>query len=557
MQLFTIEKTAEIVDQVVRDVCEAVVSTMGPNGKLAFIASGVSTKTTKDGVTVAKSIKFEDPHYELVNRVLTEPAIKTDQECGDGTTTTILLTARLQAAFRQLNTFVQQRELETIVNMVVEELTKLAIKIKVDDPRLYAMALTSSNQDRELARVVSTIYKDSPDRYPEIDLKEGVGFQDQIERTEGRVLNMSYGNPAFGGNGNGGELVLRGFQAITVDARLSGLNGDRLRNTLDHCRRGLDITQPVVLIVRSIEQDVVSQIMSYCDLHMRAARMQNQGLVFQSAPVVVMATNFGGSLGTSQMQDMAVMLQTPMVSDIHDADHVELNFNPSTLRLTAARSYLTDIAEPAEAAIAKHAADLESALANLSLSEQYSLRARFMEKRIRNLRGQLVTIHVGGETNSEIKERIDRYEDVVKAVRSGLENGILPGGGVALQRAAIEAIKRYRNWNLPEGVDWTVAQEDKRPFIDAVVRMALAPREQLFWSMGLLEGEFDEATLHQQLIMDLATGVCDTPEKLGVYDTAYASITALKGGLQTAKLLSNAKTLVLGDKVHAVRTPVN
>jgi chaperonin GroEL len=216
-----------------------------------------------------------------------------------------------------------------------------------------------------------------------------------------------------------------------------------------------------------------------------------------------------------------------------------------------------------EQRIEEQAKLIEKTLAEFSFSDRFSLRARINERRIRNLRSEMVTIHVGGETNSEIKERIDRYEDVVKAVRSGLENGILPGGGIALMRATAEAVKRYRRWNLPQGMDPQIAQKEKEPYIQAAVVMAMAPRNQLFLGtqleamgvVGYAGGSSLESCLYEPHIMDLASGRVDTPENLGVYDTAYASITALKGGLQTAKLLANTDTLILGDKIHAVKVP--
>lgn len=563
MQLLTIKETIGLVDQTIADVREAVCSTMGPNGRLAFISSGVSTKTTKDGVTVAKSIKFDDPRQELINRVITEPALKTDQDCGDGTTTTILLTHELTKAHRKLSTFVQQRELERLVNMVIEELTNMSIKVDVDDPRLYAMALTSSNQDTTLAKTICDLYAASKGRYPEIDLKEGMSYEDDIERIEGRVLGMSYGNPWFGANNNGGELELRGFRAVVVDARLMGLSDKEMFEALDAARRGLDITAPLVLVVRSIEQDAVSQVMGYCEQYMRLARSREAGMVFKTLPVTVMATNFGGTIGTSMMQDLAVMLSAPMVSNMTDIRYTELFDVGSVLRLGSSRSYLTEITPEGEHKINQQADLLVEQLGKLSLTEKFSLRARFMEKRIRNLRGQLITIHVGGETHSEIKERLDRYEDVVKAVKSGLENGILPGGGIAIMQATNTAIKRYTKWEKPFGVDPEELCERQTPFIVAVAQMALAQRIQLFSDTDLSnpawfsdDPDMLKLALNEGHILDLATGRIDTPENLGVYDTAFASITALKGGLQTAKLLANAQTLVLGDKVHSVRVAV-
>jgi chaperonin GroEL len=362
----------------------------------------------------------------------------------------------------------------------------------------------------------------------------------------------------FGKGQQGGELEIDWFTPVVIDNRLAYPDVAKLHALLDQVI--LSETDkhryPLVIIARSIEQDYISEFVGWCN--------KNKHLYKDGVPAIIaMNTNMGGSIGTSEMQDLAVMLNAPFITDINDLDKVDLRGNTCTLRLGSTRSHLTELTGTDEQRIEDQAKLIEKTLAEFSFSDRFSLRARINERRIRNLRSEMVTIHVGGETNSEIKERIDRYEDVVKAVRSGLENGILPGGGIALMRATAQAVKRYRQWNLPQGMDPLVAQKEKEPYILAVVNMALTPRKQLFngtlldWS-GLVNGTtpaVPESYLDQPHILDLASGRVDTPENLGVYDTAYASITALKGGLQTAKLLANTDTLILGDKIHAVKVP--
>ncbi len=135
----------EIVDSVVKDVSEATIATMGPNGRLAVIEYSGQPKTTKDGVTVSKSIKYEDKAYDLVSQVITEAAIKTDNECGDGTTTTIFLTQALYDAFKDNLTFPVKRRLNELVEFVIKGLDDFTTHVTVDDPLLRQLALTTSN----------------------------------------------------------------------------------------------------------------------------------------------------------------------------------------------------------------------------------------------------------------------------------------------------------------------------------------------------------------------------------------------------------------------------
>lgn len=540
MQLLTVKETTQIIDEVVDLVREAVVSTMGPNGKLAFIKSGVSTKTTKDGVTVARSIKFSDERYEMVNRVITEPAIKTDRECGDGTTTTIQLTAALYEVFKKFPSFMENTKAEKLILAIIKKLQEQAITVDVNDPRLYMMALTSANQDELLAKTVIDIYKESGNRFPECELKEHYGTGDKIERIEGRRLDMTYSNPWFGKNHMGGELKLLNYGVVVIDNRLAALDTGDLYDALDSAikPRGNAI-YPLVLVCRGVEQDVVSQLQKYASV--------NNHLTRDGVPcVIAVSTNMGGSVGTSQMQDLAVMINAPMLSDVMDLSSTEITMDHPTLILGSSYSKVIELDDDDNKRIEEQAKAIERSIAEYSFTERYSLRARFNEKRIRTLRGEMVTIHVGGETNSEVKERIDRYEDVVKAIKSGLVNGVLPGCGVSIIKATLAVIKETEKTELNIAL------------LKAIFKAACSPYVQLMTGIRPfdLDGLFTKAIADEEysfpIVINLATGDEGNPEDIGIFDTAYATITALKGGLQTSKILASTQSLILGEKFNAV-----
>lgn len=540
MQLLTVKETTQIIDEVVDLVREAVVSTMGPNGKLAFIKSGVSTKTTKDGVTVARSIKFSDERYEMVNRVITEPAIKTDRECGDGTTTTIQLTAALYEVFKKFPSFMENTKAEKLILAIIKKLQEQAITVDVNDPRLYMMALTSANQDELLAKTVIDIYKESGNRFPECELKEHYGTGDKIERIEGRRLDMTYSNPWFGKNHMGGELKLLNYGVVVIDNRLTALDTGDLYDALDSAikPRGNAI-YPLVLVCRGVEQDVVSQLQKYASV--------NNHLTRDGVPcVIAVSTNMGGSVGTSQMQDLAVMINAPMLSDVMDLSSTEITMDHPTLILGSSYSKVIELDDDDNKRIEEQAKAIERSIAEYSFTERYSLRARFNEKRIRTLRGEMVTIHVGGETNSEVKERIDRYEDVVKAIKSGLVNGVLPGCGVSIIKATLAVIKETEKTELNIAL------------LKAIFKAACSPYVQLMTGIRPfdLDSLFTKAIANEEysfpIVINLATGDEGNPEDIGIFDTAYATITALKGGLQTSKILASTQSLILGEKFNAV-----
>ncbi|MNM20164.1 60 kDa chaperonin 1 [compost metagenome] len=540
-----------LIDNTMDTVKNAVVSTMGPNGQLALISIGAATKTTKDGVTVARSIRFEDEAQELINRVITEPALKTDKECGDGTTTTILLTHELYQLFKKFRTFGERQTLQMLVNHIIERLTAMAIKVDTLDPRLYQVAMTSANQDTELAGMVARIYA-AKDGYPEIELKEGQSFEDQVESTTGRSIFPYYSNPVFGKGRNGGELHFTEYTPIVVDARLDNIDPQSFALAVQaQIDKGIKL--PLVIIARNIEQDANGTLVKLAN-HFAPHYQHPQGAL----PVIGMNTGRGGASGSAEMQDLAVMLGAPLLTDLDSFGEVVVEDVPrGTLVTGGNRSVLMDLEDEALARIEEQAVKIEELLATYTLSERYSVRGRLTEKRVRTLRGRIITILVGGETNSEIKERIDRYEDVVKAVRSALENGILPGGGTALMKATAEVLRQFQASKPDEE---TVEEEAERlayerPFVEGLTAMALAGHMHLFSDLRFLPSPeilYTLDYLENATVIDLANDEVGKAEDLGVFDTAYAAITALKGGLQTAKILANTKTLLLGSKLHQV-----
>lgn len=557
--MLTIDDTQEIVARVVKQVKAAVVATMGPNGKLAFIANGTAVKVTKDGVTVAKSIRFEDPREELVNRVITEPAIKTDHECGDGTTTTVLYTALLYELFVKHPSFREQKFIEDCVRAVILELGKMAISIGVDDPRLELLALTSSNNDEELAKVITDIYRSAGDRFPEIELKDGQAATDKVVRSNGLPIQMYFSNPAFAKGGNGADTDFTDFYPLIIDSPV-GRGGDTTDILLD--LNDAYSGKTVIVIARSIEHETVQQMARLNNnTRLRKEKVAATPDLLQGVPVgahfIGLNTNAGGSVGTLIMQDIATMFGAPTFTQLDDAVGAQIPLVTSVLTVNTGRSILNNISSETTQLLNKRADDIGKELGGMELGDRFSQRAKFNETRIRNLRGELVTIFVGGETYSDVIERKDRFEDVVKAIKSALVNGILPGVGSSLVIAGQRALGKIYNTPFTRK---EIDQEtiDRVSMIRGLATICAASYNHLMSQISdashpvqLKELDFIGEVVPPQCT-NLATGETGTSEELGIYDTAFATITALKGGLQTAKILANGSSILLGDKLSAV-----
>ena len=561
--MLTLNETQTFVSEVVAQVKQAVVATMGPNGKLAFIANGTAVKVTKDGVTVAKSIRFDDPRHELINRVITEAAIKTDHECGDGTTTTVMLTALLYQLFIAHPTFREQKYIEECMLAIIEELKAMTIRVTVDDPRLYKLALTSSNNDEELSKIITDIYQASGDRYPEIELKEGQTSKDKVVRTNGLPIQMGFSNPGFAKNGNGGDTDFTDFVPLIIDTNV-GRGGDPTDTLVELNERYSGKT--VIIIGRSVEHDTV-QLLARLNNNtrlrtdQRAAGQMVSGTL--GASFVAINTNAGGSVGTLLMQDIATMFNVPTFTSLDDTLlGGNINTVSSTLTVNGTRSILSNLSKGTQFELNKRADAIAVELSSYEMGDRFSVRAKFNETRIRNLRGELITIFVGGETYSDVKERIDRFEDVVKAVKSALVNGVLPGAGSSLVTAGSRVLGRILG-TLDPFRDGSDSAHEREVGVKVLILMSLGNICNASYN-HLMAQTSDEVTPFKPLTSNfiegdvvlvctnLATGEKGTSEELGVYDTAYATITALRGGLQTAKILANASSILLGDKLSAV-----
>lgn len=535
-----------LIEKVLTRVETAVTSTMGPDGQVALIGSGNSSWTTKDGVTVARALQFGSDEEEIINRIISEPAIKTDDECGDGTTTTIKLTAVIYRLLREDTSFKGRKRVEGVVTKLIVALKDQAIFPKLDDEMLYKVALTTSNQDHELATKVMDIYRSCEKGYPDVEIKPGRGSVDEVERVEGRVVNMYFADQIFAGNNNSNQVKLARYIPVIVDDRILRATPQEFFDGIANIRSqvqteweaGGKTALPIVLVVRSIEKDPINMLMNILT-GTEVLRPYNTGGL---PGVIVAMTNLGGGLGAAEMQDIGSILGAPYVNGIEGLKAAQVTVRDTPLTIGVARSSIIDLKPEDVARIDVRIDAIEKEIAGYSYSDRFTTRARINERRIRRLRGEVVTILVGGETNQEIKERVDRYQDVVKAVRSALENGVLPGCGMGLidaARAVYEELESEEERDIVETIGLSIYRHLMTPHL---------PYDQ-----GPLN------ILHVLPILNIATGEqmdADDLDNLAVWDTAFATITALKGGFQTAQILATASSVFNTIKLHGRTTNV-
>ena len=540
MYLNSIE-AKNVIEKVLDEVYDMVVGTMGPNGKLAIYQHGSVPKTTKDGVTVAKNIAFDTPGEEWVNRVLTQPAIKTETECGDGTTTTIFLTKHLFDVLREHSTFIEQKQVERLVNYMIDTLTRLSVKPDGTKAEvLYQLALTSSNNDDEIASTIMEAYR-SAKGYPVIELKAGRESKDVVRTTDGLPLKMYFSNPIFSAHKTGENTKFENVLCVVVDSLLNVTEDVPAQEyasqlvKLKQSRPGNDI----LLICRSMDDNIIHLLNN---INAQPNLGHNK--------LIGINTGQGGTHGTNVMGDITAVLNTSMVTDVRNINDTEFGIYSGVIEINDQRSILPSISDETRGYIQRRIGEIQSYLDEQPVSDKYNVRVRYNEKRIIDLSGELITIFVGGETNSDVEERKDRFDDVNKAVRSALENGILPGCGWALRTVGE---RMWDKFHEDESIDENILHE----MVDLCLRQwthlmsGVDEIDELAIQEHISKMEFEEIP-HQYV--NIATGQrASNPTELGIYDTAYAAITALKGGFKTAKILANTQSILLGTKSGSVQ----
>lgn len=514
----TNEKSRKIVDTVVDDITDMVISTMGPNGKLAIIEYSNRPKATKDGVTVAKSIKYDDIAYDLVAQIMTEAAIRTDRECGDGTTTTIFLTSALYNSFKDVLNFNNKALLNGYVKEVISFIKQNIIKVSVSDERLYHLALTTSNNDATIVDNVLRIYKDY-DGLPNILTREGVKDADEFEETKGLVLPAMFASPIFSLNGTGNPLTVNNFIPIVIDNNVKLVNPSDLETFIENVcamfkNDSGDIKTKLVIAARGFEHDFLMGI----------NRINSQLKYIAIIPLIVEA---GGSIGSGIMGDVATIMNCEMLGELSQLKDYTGGYYNHDIIVSMQNTKIVNPDEGLLSRIAERIKGIRNEIGSLPINKQDGVIGKLLNKRINRLDGGEVTIYVGGLTNSDIKERIDRYVDVIQAVRTALEGGIIPGCGSVLVRASDELGKRHTD--------------------DLSVKLQKVLNSQYLYLMNGI------ADTSEREFVNLATGEkSDSPEKLGIYDAANATITALEVALKTSVMLADISSVILGNKFGSV-----
>ena len=411
----------------VRQMSQAVKSTLGPSGQTVLIESPGHTHgitVTKDGVTVAKSVDLVNPVENLAVRMMKAASDKTASEAGDGTTTAIVLTEALVVeGSHVLEGDSTLSKTEVLRHLVLQSQSVVSYLVGISKPlspqRLRDVAVISSNNDRLVGNIIADVYgevgKDGV-----VTVEKSQSSETTFETTKGIKIERGYSAPLFINDHSRDECVLEDCYVLVSDAEISNvLNIEKVLHYIIPSGKRL-------LIIAPVSQQVTNTL---------AANVMKNGL-----NACVIAPPHFGYKQHELMQDIAAAVNATYYSE-KTGDDLSL-MEPSDLGFvskavvgrgsTILMKSETDITPE----LSKRVKQLEVAVKE----EKVKAEKEFIRSRIASLKGGIGVIYVGGQTDLEQKELYDRVDDAVCAVRSAMEEGILPGSGVALHTASSEVI---------------------------------------------------------------------------------------------------------------------
>lgn len=514
-------------------ISRAVKSTLGPRGKTVLIESQNHTHgmtVTKDGVTVAKAIDLLDPVENLAVRIMKRAADKTAQDAGDGTTTAIVLTEALIKEFYDigidgtLNVTETLRHLEEICRDTLARLSKSATP--VGKRKLLDVATISANNDKVLGKLIADTYKEVGENGI-VTVENSQSEATYSDVTRGFKFDRGYGSSLFINNHKRDECILEDVYVLVSDAEISNVL------TIESILKPILTQNKKLLLIAPCSGNVINTL--------AANVMKNKIKVCTVQP-----PQFGYKQH-ELMNDIALSIGATYFSEQTGDDLSIINFNDlgHAQKVIIGRESTIIIKDEGDSDRDKDIGKRVSELWEQHKSTEKKSDQDFILHRIASLTGGVGVIYAGGTTDLEQKERYDRIDDAVCAVRSALQEGILPGAGISLitQAQYINSTIFAEAMNHKDGVS-----KEKEVAMRIFSNALRAPFRQIMTNAGLNpESIAEEIALRGGPIddgYDVKNDKYGSLLKLGVIDPAKVTKSALGNAVSVAITILSTNAII-------------
>ena len=509
-------------DRLLRGVdilADAVKVTLGPKGRNVVLEKSYGApRITKDGVTVAKEIELSDRFENMGAKMLREVATRTSSVAGDGTTTaTVLAQAIVREGVRAVaagvNPMDLKRGIDRAVETVTADLARQARKVSTN-AEIAQVATISANGDTEvgtmLAKAMATVGNDGV-----ITVEEAKGMATELEVVEGMQFDRGYISPHFATNPDKMIAELENPLILIHDKKLSSLQA-----LIPLLEQVVQAARPLLILAEDVEGEALAAlVVNKLRGGLKVAAVKAPGFGDRrKAMLEDIAILTGGVLVS---EEIGIKLDAVTVAELGGAAKVAITKDATTIVGGAGAK------AGIEARCAVIRRQIEDATSDYDREK--------LQERLAKLAGGVAVIRVGGATEVEVKERKDRVDDALHATRAAVEEGILPGGGVALLRAAkaLDGVK-------PDN-------DDQRLGIEIVRRSLQAPVRQIAANAGvdgsIVVGKLLDST-DAVFGFDAQTGTYVDLVAAGIIDPAKVVRSALQGAASVAGLLITTEAMV-------------
>ncbi|MDQ6873108.1 MAG: chaperonin GroEL [Gemmatimonadota bacterium] len=510
----------------VDQLAEAVKVTLGPKGRNVVIDKKFGAPTvTKDGVTVAKEIELSDPLENMGAQMVKEVATKTSDLAGDGTTTATVLA---QAIFREglknvtagVNPMALKRGIDAAVTAIVDELKKMSVPTK-GKKEIAQVGSISANNDKEIGDLIAdAMEKVGKDGV--ITVEEAKGLETTLETVEGMQFDRGYLSPYFVTDPEKMEAALEDALILIHDKKISSM-----KDLLPILEKVAQLGKPLLIIAEDIEGEALATlVVNKLRGTLRVASVKAPGFGDRrKAMLEDIAVLTGGQVIS---EEVGFKLENAVVTDLGRAKRIVVDKETTTI---------ID-GQGDEEKIKGRIKELKSAIEKTT--SDYDREK--LQERLAKLAGGVAVINVGAATESEMKEKKARVEDALHATRAAVEEGIVPGGGVALVRAQ-KALKGLK-----------LAEADEQIGVDIIRRAIEEPMRIIVVNAGG-EGSIVVEKIRQSKENNYGyNALTDEYEDLvlaGVIDPTKVTRTALQNAASIASLLLTTEAIIVEKKEPA------
>jgi chaperonin GroEL len=507
----------------VDQLAEAVKVTLGPKGRNVVIDKKFGAPTvTKDGVTVAKEIELADPLENMGAQMVKEVATKTSDLAGDGTTTATVLA---QAIFREglknvtagVNPMALKRGIDKAVATIVEELKNMSV-VTQGKKEIAQVGAISANNDKEIgdliAEAMEKVGKDGV-----ITVEEAKGLETTLETVEGMQFDRGYLSPYFVTDPEKMEAVLEDAMILIHDKKISSM-----KDLLPILEKVAQLGKPLLIIAEDIEGEALATlVVNKLRGTLRVAAVKAPGFGDRrKAMLQDVAVLTGGQVIS---EEVGFKLENAVVTDLGKAKRIVVDKDNTTLIDGAGDDdKIQGRIKEIKAAVEKTTSDYDK---------------EKLQERLAKIAGGVAVINVGAATESEMKEKKARVEDALHATRAAVEEGIVPGGGVALVRAQ-KALKTLKLDDSDEQIGVGIISRA----IEEPIRMIV----QNAGGEGSIVIEKVRNSKEPNFGYNALTDEYENLVEAGVIDPTKVTRTALQNAASIAGLLLTTEALIVEKK---------